>query len=182
MSQLNEMTKEIRELKERNQPSVVSTGLTSPDPESETKNDADTTNELLDLEVKELRETKATFNKVVKSLQAKSAELELLEKWVDDEDDGVDLAKNEAKQTLEDNAADLTEVSPEMGASGGAVKVQVPTVVHGHYAESEAAVVEIPARVLQKSTSDEALRHRKEIQAQQYVANMSFVLKVLLND
>jgi hypothetical protein len=176
MAKLNEMTQEIRGLKERKQSTLISTGLASPQSELDATNDAEAANELLDLEVKQLRETKATFNKIVKSLQAKSAELELLENWVDEEDEVVKLVDNETQQTLEDSAEDLTDITPEIGASGGAVKVQVPTVVRGHYAESEAAIVEVPAQILQKSTSDEALRHRKNNQAIQYVA-IEFLLR-----
>jgi chaperonin cofactor prefoldin len=160
MEKLNQMTVELQELKA----SKTAVGSEVPgssqtrrvDNEKVEANDELTiASELLELELKQLRETKSTFNKVIQSLQAKSADLELLEQWCDPEQEVPEVMKRSS--TPHESRHSLGNPEPEVGATGGAVNVQVPIVVPGHYAESEAGVVESSSRSLHKSISDNAL-------------------------
>lgn len=138
--------------------------------------------ELYDLEVKQLRETRATFDRVVHSLRSKNTELGLLEKWHDAEHE-------DSLQTLRripspvDSIHNLTEIDHEVEGIGRAVAAMQPTVVAGHDAASEMGILETqsaavvaeyddtsdldvmetpPARVLRKSASAGGLRSWKD--------------------
>jgi hypothetical protein len=165
MDKLNQMTVELHELRStasaKGPPSPGSSQPTRLTSENlETNDELAIASELLDLELKQLRETKSTFNKVIQSLQAKSADLELLEQWCDPQSDVPEVVKRNSTPHASKHSSIIPE--PEVGATGGAVNVQVPTVVPGHYAASEAGVVETSNRSLHGSVSDDAFRPTKE--------------------
>jgi hypothetical protein len=160
MEKLNQMTVELQELKAPKATDELRTLEKGLPPRKDSENldvndELAIASELLELELKQLRETKSTFNKVIQSLQAKNADLELLEQWCDPEQEVVEDVKRIS--TPHGSTHSLGDPGPEVGATGGAVNVQVPTVVPGHYAASEAGVVETLNRSLQKSASDDAL-------------------------
>jgi hypothetical protein len=117
--------------------------------------------ELYDLEVKQLRETRATFDRVVKSLRNKNTELDLLEKWHDaDVEDNSPTPRRVPSPV--DSIHDVAEMNPVVEGIGRAVAAMQPTVVSGHDAASEMGILEMtPARALRKSASESALRSWK---------------------
>lgn len=138
--------------------------------------------ELYDLEVKQLRETRATFDRVVHSLRNKNTELDLLEKWHDaDVEDNLQTPIRLPSPV--DSIHNLTEMDCEVEGIGRAVAAMQPTLVSGHDAASEMGVLEMPstrmateygdtsevgvmetppARVLRKSASAGGLRSWKD--------------------
>ncbi|KAF2419022.1 hypothetical protein EJ08DRAFT_44028 [Tothia fuscella] len=158
MEKLNQMTQEIRELKEDKTVSQM--------PDRATNENIMEATALLDLEIKELQETKTTFNRIVHSLQSKTAQLEALESGSGKQEEGSTLNIEETVQDLALLEEMLPDAPPEMGAAPGAVNVQMPHVVHddtANYAKSEAAIVETPAHVLTRSASDHAIDFKREI-------------------
>ncbi|TID27942.1 putative major antigen-like protein [Venturia nashicola] len=138
--------------------------------------------ELYDLEVKQLRETRATFDRVVHSLRNKSTELGLLEKW-HDADVEDDLETRRRIPSPVDSIHDSDEIDHELEGIGTTVAAMQPTIVAGHDATSEMGVLETPsaavvaecdstsdpgamgtppARVLRKSASAGVLRSWKD--------------------
>jgi hypothetical protein len=164
MNKLNQMTMELHELKA----AKTVPGLQSIRNTSDTLSSSDEliiASELFDLEVKQLRETKATFHKVIRSLQAKSADLEVLEQWCDPNEEAagqVEAKKAHGSNSPTESRHSLADHVLEVAATGGAVNVQIPTVVPGHYAASESGIVEIPIRSVHKSASDNNLRLARE--------------------
>ncbi|KAE9962914.1 hypothetical protein EG328_011924 [Venturia inaequalis] len=138
--------------------------------------------ELYDLEVKQLRETRATFDRVVHSLRTKNTELDLLEKWHDgDVEDTLQILRRLPSPV--DSIHNLRELDHEVEGLGRAVAAMQPTVVAGHDAASEMGILEMasapvvaeyddtadlgvmetpPARVLRKSASAGGLRSWKD--------------------
>jgi hypothetical protein len=165
MEKLNQMTVELQELKTARETSYFSVSDTFQptsleDAQISSSDELVIASELLELELKQLRETKFTFNKIIRSLKAKSAGLELLQQWCEPEVDGEVVA--ERSSTPAESGSGLADPLPEADATGGAVNVKLPKVVPGHYAASEAGVVEMSSPSLHRSASDDALQSTTE--------------------
>jgi hypothetical protein len=116
--------------------------------------------EMYELQVKQLHETRATFDKVVRSLQEKNTELGVLESLVDGEKDDDSPTPRNARSPVV-SVQELKEPAHDLP---WAANVMQPKLVHGHYAASVSGVLEIPINSLslRRSASEGTLRSKKE--------------------
>ncbi|QDS72531.1 hypothetical protein FKW77_000285 [Venturia effusa] len=100
--------------------------------------------ELYHREVKQLRETRATFDRVVDSLRTRNTELELLGKWHDSDIEDNFHTPERVPSPIHPmhNLAEASRVAEGVGRAAAAMQ---PLIVAGHDAASEKGVLEAPS-------------------------------------